>query len=105
VLEKETSRHAALDGRSTDLATNPPLSLVPLISDNWTRHFRWRGQGSLSPAETDRLKQWVEQAHTQGRRLRFWAIPDQENAWRVMREHGVDLINTDRLADLEQILR
>ena len=78
---------------------------MPLISDNWRNHFRWRGVGEMSPDEKDKLTNAVEKSHAAGRRLRFWATPENENLWRVLAEAGVDHINTDQLARLEKFLK
>ncbi|HRI61654.1 MAG TPA: hypothetical protein PK228_18070, partial [Saprospiraceae bacterium] len=39
-----------------------------------------------------------------GKKLRFWNIPDQPNAWETLLKAGVDFINTDDLQGLEQFL-
>jgi hypothetical protein len=104
LLNAEPVRLAAVDGRLSDLGTDASRHLLPLVSDNWGAHFRWRGQGELSPAERQRLQGFVAQAHAEGRRIRFWAIPDTPKAWSEMLEAGVDLINTDNLAGLQQFL-
>jgi glycerophosphoryl diester phosphodiesterase len=101
----EGIRYAAVDGRLPDLAANPPAELIPLVSDNWTKHFKWRGQGPLPDAERAQLKGLVLKAHAQSRRIRLWATPDNPAAWRELRDAGVDLINTDRLAELSTFLR
>ena len=105
VLRAEPVRLAALDGRLPDLASNPPVALVPLVSDNWTKEFKWRGEGPMPEAERVRLRELVARTHAQGRRLRLWAAPDNTNGWGALRAAGVDLINTDKLAGLEQFLR
>ena len=105
VLRAEPVRLAALDGRLPDLASNPPVALVPLVSDNWTKEFKWRGAGPMPEAERARLRELVARTHAQGRRLRLWAAPDNTNGWGALRAAGVDLINTDKLAGLEQFLR
>ena len=106
-LAAELTRLAALDGRPEDLdaAPPPPASLVPWISANWTAHFKWKGQGPLPPDEAAKLKSLIDKAHAQGRQLRFWAAPDTEPGWRVLRDAGVDLINTDHLPALARFLR
>ena len=91
-------------GRLPDLDESPSLHLVPLVSDNWTKYFQWRGQGTLSDSERAQLKAIVGRAHTAGHKIRFWAVPDTEAGWRAMREAGVDLINTDNLAGLQKFL-
>ena len=98
-------RFAALDGRLPDLDTNPPPALVPLVSDNWTKFFQWRGAGALPEPERAKLRQIVARTHAQGKRLRLWAAPDNEAGWKELLEAGVDLINTDKLAELETFLR
>lgn len=100
----ERERLVAIDGRLTDLDENPPPHLVPLVSDNWTKHFQWRGQGAVPDSDRSQLKALVDKAHAQGRRIRFWAVPDTEPGWRLMRDAGVDLINTDNLAGLQKFL-
>lgn len=100
----ERERLVGIDGRLPDLEENPSPHLVPLVSDNWTKHFQWRGQGTLSDTDRAKLKAIVEKAHARGRKIRFWAVPDTEAGWRVMRDAGIDLINTDNLAGLQQFL-
>jgi glycerophosphoryl diester phosphodiesterase len=87
-----------------DLDSEPSKHLVPLVSDNWTKHFQWRGQSPINDAERKRLKALVDKAHAQGRKIRFWGIPDTREAWKVMRDAGVDLINTDDLDGLQKFL-
>lgn len=97
-------RYAAIDGRAGDLDANPPATLVPLVSENWNNVFRWRWTGSMPAEEKTALHHWVERAHAQGRQVRFWNTPDRPDAWRVLREAGVDLIGTDHLAELQSFL-
>jgi len=102
VLAQESLRYAAIDGRLPNLETNESRHLIPLISDNWTRHFQWRGTGAMPEEERRKLKDIVGRTHQQGRRLRFWATPDTLEAWRELQRAGVDLINTDDLAGLRK---
>jgi glycerophosphoryl diester phosphodiesterase len=107
LMAAETNRLAAYDGRLADLDSSDSRHLIPLVSDNWTQHFKWRAradEGLLSEAESAKLKQLVERAHQQGRRLRFWATADNPAMWAALRDAGVDYINTDDLAGLEKFL-
>lgn len=101
----EERRLAGYDGRLADLGKGLPPSFAPLISDNWRAHFQWDGSGPFPPEERRKLEEIVQQTHGEGKLLRFWAVPDAEPAWAVLREAGVDLINTDRLAELAAFLR
>ncbi|REK10219.1 MAG: hypothetical protein DWQ37_16555 [Planctomycetota bacterium] len=98
-------RYAGIDGRLSDLDSDAPAHLMPLISDSWAAHFRWRGRGPIDEAEREKLNDAVAKAHAAGRKIRFWATPDNETAWRELQAAGVDLINTDDLAGLEAFLR
>jgi glycerophosphoryl diester phosphodiesterase len=100
----ETVRFAAYDGTLADLDLSAPADLIPWISGSWAQSFDWRGQGEIPEAEAARLKSIVTKAHAQGRRVRFWGAPDNAGFWRTMRDAGVDLINTDDLAGLEDFL-
>jgi len=100
----ERERLVGIDGRLPDLDESPSPHLVPLVSDNWTKFFEWRGEGVLPESERSKLKAFADRAHAEGRKIRFWAVPDTEAGWRVMREAGVDLINTDDLAGLQKFL-
>lgn len=103
-------RLVALDGRLSDLeidgkshASRPP-HLMPLISDRWGAHFRWNGTGEMSTEESKKLADIVNQTHAAGRKLRFWATPDEPSVWARLRDAGVDYINADDLVGLKDFL-
>ncbi len=98
LMLSERMRWAGYDGRLADLDTGWSPHFMPLVSDNWTLHFQWRGRGEMSAADQRKLSDLVAKAHHQGYRLRFWSIPDFPAGWRVLQDAGVDLINTDNLA-------
>lgn len=100
----EPLRYASLDGDLSDLDDNPSVHLVPEISASWSENFKWRGVGPLPEAEGRKLREYVRRAHEQGRILRFWDIPDSLAGWTEMKEAGVDLINTDKLAALARFV-
>ena len=97
-------RFAGIDGRLSDLDSDRPAHLLPLISDNWRSHFQWRGIGEISAEEKEKLERIVNSAHSKQRKLRFWATPDVPEVWKVLNEAGVDLINTDNLPGLRTFL-
>ncbi|MER6349874.1 phosphatidylinositol-specific phospholipase C/glycerophosphodiester phosphodiesterase family protein [Streptomyces sp. NPDC001595] len=108
-MEAQTVRHAFYDGRLADLGGPAPASLIPLISDNWTLQFTWRGAGDFPAAERQKLHTIVSAAHARGQRVRFWATPDQpgperDAVWTELLAAGVDHLNTDDLAGLEAFL-
>ena len=46
-MAAETIRYAAVDGRLEDLDSNAPSSLIPLVSDNWSKVFKWQDRKSV----------------------------------------------------------
>ncbi len=100
----DSERLTGVDGRLKDLGSTLPPSVMPLISDQWTSHFRWRGEGPMPEAERQKLDQIVYQAHYAGRRVRFWATPESPALWQELYTAGVDHINTDHLVQLRDFL-
>jgi glycerophosphoryl diester phosphodiesterase len=104
LMLQQRVRYAAYDGRMTDLGVTTDPAFMPLISDNWTRHFTWMGKGPMPEEEREKLRTIVETAHANGQRVRFWATPEDEDVWRELLAAGVDYINTDDLAGLQAFL-
>ena len=104
VMAAQPLRFAAMDGRIDDLGGKTSGALVPWISDNWQKVFTWRWTGPMPEADRVKLQRCVEQAHAQGRRIRFWNTPDKPAAWQVLFDAGVDILNTDNLAGLQAFL-
>lgn len=104
-IEKSNPRYAAIDGRLADLELAPSASLVPLISDNWGNHFKYRGEGDMPAAEREKLAAIVKKCHEQGRRLRFWATPESSILWTELQNAGIDLIGADDLEALQKHLQ
>ncbi|MEU0333524.1 phosphatidylinositol-specific phospholipase C/glycerophosphodiester phosphodiesterase family protein [Streptomyces sp. NPDC006193] len=108
-MEAQTARRAFYDGRLADLGGPAPASLIPLISDNWTQQFTWSGVGTFPDAERQKLRSITGAAHARGQRVRFWATPDtagpaRDAVWTELLAAGVDHLNTDDLAGLEDFL-
>jgi len=98
-------RYCGLDGRLSDLDALPVLELMPWISDNYSQHFTWTGDGPQPTAEKEKLRRIVQKAHAAGRKLRLWATPDTPALWQALAEADVDLINTDNLEGLAKFLQ
>ncbi|WP_299818781.1 phosphatidylinositol-specific phospholipase C/glycerophosphodiester phosphodiesterase family protein [uncultured Jannaschia sp.] len=110
MMEAQDVRHAGYDGRMDDLESDIPASFMPLLSDNWTKHFDWMGEGEMPGDQRARLDDIVTTAHDKGWQVRFWATPDEagparEAIWTVLDDAGVDRINTDDLGGLQDFLQ
>src|SRR5262249_35131154 len=105
----QTHRFAFVDGRASDLQTPVDASaatgLVPLVSMPWNEHLKWKGKGRIPDGERRVLTGLVAAAHERGYRIRFWGVPEREEAWRTLAECGVDLINADDLTRAAATLR
>ena len=51
----------------------------------------------MSTEEEAKLKSMIKTAHNSGRKIRFWASPDNEGVWQKLLDEGVDWINVDDL--------
>lgn len=104
-IKSSNPRYVGIDGRIADLKSELDASLIPLISDNWLLQFKYRGKGQFSSDEKTKLEDIVTQAHTKGRRVRFWATAESEDLWNELRKANVDLIGTDNLEKLSNYLK
>jgi len=108
LMQGQRVRYAGYDGRLSDLGVRTDAGFVPLISDNWTRHFTWQGIGPMPEAERAKLRAIVQTAHANGQRVRFWATPEatpqREAVWQELLAARVDYINTDHLQALRDFL-
>jgi len=94
-ITKDENRYAFIDGRIDDLDKNPSPDLVPWISNSWFSIFSWRGKGEIPESERQKLREIVIKSHEQGRKVRFWDIPQTQDCWKVLYEEGVDFLHTD----------
>lgn len=107
-MKAQKLRCAGYDGRKKDIdvpGSEVSRNLMPWISDRWGLLFKWTGNGPMPPDELKKLREFVRKAHASGRMVRFWGTPEKEEVWRVLYDEGVDLINTDKLAELSAFLR
>ncbi len=109
MMQQQRLRFAGFDGRLADLDSGLSASFMPLVSDRWTDHFTWDGDGPMPETERAQLLDIVARADAAGYRLRFWETPDdptpsRERVWTELLAAGVDHLNTDDLAGLRHFL-
>ncbi len=104
VIDADETRFVGVDGRLSDLGSDDSPDLLPWISDRWGAHFQWDGMGEMPAGEREKLQRIVEQAHKEGRAVRFWATPETREMWEVLADAEVDMINTDDLDGLRDFL-
>ncbi|MGH7171061.1 MAG: phosphatidylinositol-specific phospholipase C/glycerophosphodiester phosphodiesterase family protein [Gemmataceae bacterium] len=104
-IARQKVRYAGMDGRPSDLDSDAPAAQTPWISASWGTLFRWKGEGPMPEEERRKLRDFVGKTHKHGRMVRFWATPEKPEVWKELLSAKVDLINTDRLAELRKFLR
>ena len=105
LIAAQSVRYCGIDGRLSDLDSDKSAELLPMISDNWTSHFKWRGVGEMPAEERQKLRDIVQRSHAKGRVVRFWATPETSELWKELNAAGVDRINTDKLEELAAFLK
>ena len=76
----------------------------PIASCKYSRILKWKGRGTISPAEREILKEYVNRAHENGFKVRLWASPEKKTVWNELLKCNVDLINTNKLEKLRDFL-
>jgi hypothetical protein len=104
VIAADPERLVGIDGTLRDLDSDQPANVIPLISDNWASFFKWRGKGPIPPEEHEKIVAAVKKAHAHGRRLRYWAAPNDTAVWQELYDDGVDLLNVDDLPGAARFL-
>jgi len=104
LIRNDTRHFAALDGRPEDLGLGYSAQEMPVISENYKKIINWNGKGTPPQKELENVMKLAAKVHAENKKLRLWGIPDTEHSWSVLLDAGVDLINTDRLQELNQFL-
>ncbi len=105
-MKNQEVRYAGYDGRLNNLDSGIPATLMPVVSDNWNRYFKWDGTGTMPEAEKQKLYGLAGKAKEKGYLLRFWATPNRTQeqrtaVWKILSDAGVGLIGTDNLEELK----
>jgi hypothetical protein len=79
-------------------------SIFQMASCKYSNLLKWNGKGMLPEEQRQRLCEYVNLAHKQGEKVRLWSSPEKTIVWKELLSCGVDLINTDKLAQLKNFL-
>jgi hypothetical protein len=111
LLAAQPLRYAFSDGTFDDLGSHAaPPSLVPTISEPWTRRFGWDGREPILAEERHQLHAMVRAAHEDGRTVRIAGLPHgsrraRHAVWTELSAAGVDVIADADLSGLTRHLR
>ena len=80
-------------GSIADLEKEYDNKIMPLIGIDFRNDIEWSGVGKMSFDEYRSLRDIVSKAHQQGKKVRVYNLPDEEEIWDVMYTAGVDMIS------------
>lgn len=80
------------------------LKKISLLSDNFRKYSKWDGKNGIPEVDRRIVAAAVNKAHQLHKPVRFWAAPDQVNAWQEFMKLKVDWINTDHIPELSAYL-
>jgi hypothetical protein len=103
-IKAEKSRLAFIDEDLRKVARDTVANVAQMASCKYSKLLKWKGNGTISPREKQRLCNYVTLAHKNGDQVRLWASPDNKAVWKEILSCGVDLINTDKLVALKDFL-
>jgi len=109
-MKSQKIRYAGYDGRIENLDSDISPALMPVVSDNWTKLFKWDGTGKMPEAEKQKLMKFANTATQKGYILRFWGTPNHTPeqriaVWSELKNSGVGLIGDDNLKELQNFLQ
>lgn len=108
-MQSQQIRYAGFDGRLENLESGLSSNLMPMVSDNWVKYFKWKGATQFSGPEKQKLHDLAQKALDNGYILRFWGTPNQTHeqriaVWKELKEGGVGIIGADNLEELHDFL-
>ncbi|MCY1142714.1 hypothetical protein OWR29_32370 [Actinoplanes sp. Pm04-4] len=98
LLAAQELRYAFAEGSFDDIGSRTaPASLVPMISEPWSRRFGWDGLEPIPAEERHLLHAMVRSAHDDGRTVRISGLPEgprkaRAAIWTELGAAGVDVI-------------
>lgn len=101
----EYPSYITFDGRPGIPYTPEQLKRVNMISTNFRDHARWNGEDQIPDEELKKIRKLMEEVHTKGKQIRFWATPDFESAWKELMRVNMDVIVTDDVVALNKFLK
>ena len=93
------------DGELNKTYTAEALTKIVMLSDALPRYTKWNGTDELNINDFNSLKALVDKTHALNKKIRFWAAPDNEKAWIILIQLGVDYLNTDHIEAISSFLK
>jgi hypothetical protein len=101
----EQTRFAFIDRTLMPEEKDRAGNVCLMASTKYSNVLSWRGKGEPDANEKVKLVSLVEKAHSEGKKVRLWASPENKVVWKFLLDCGVDLINTNKLNELSEFLK
>lgn len=93
------------DGLLSSRYSKDAIGRIAMLSDNFINYSKWKGNGPIPEKDAARLKTMIDKAHSLGKEVRLWNVPDFDDAWTEVIKLGVDYIDSDSIKALAQFLK
>ncbi|OQP60753.1 alkaline phosphatase [Niastella populi] len=93
------------DGLLSNRYSKEALSRIAMLSDNFINYSKWKGNGPIPEKDLERLQKNINKAHSLGKLVRLWNVPDFDDAWTEVLKLGVDYIDSDSIKALAAFLK
>lgn len=94
-----------IDGVIADVGQGIDSRMMPVVSDNYKKFFKWLGEGEMPQEELERMRDIIKRTHAEGKLFRWWGAPDTPQFKRLFIDEGVDLIGMDNLDILKEVMK
>lgn len=92
------------DGKRGATYTAAQEKRIPMYSVDIKQFTNWNGKGIIVKAEREQMQHWIDSVHQAGKKVRFWGVADNVNAWKTQMNMGADYIGTDLVEDMAKFL-
>jgi len=73
---------------------------VAQVSLNFANYSKWKGEGPLPLRDEKVLLSVINAVHIAGKRIRFWAAPDNPAGWQKLMSLNADILSTDKIDEI-----
>jgi alkaline phosphatase len=93
------------DGRPGIDYTSEELTRISFISTSFKTVSDWNGSAALPEPDKQRIMSLRDEVHSKNIKLRFWGAPDNQLAWSTLMELQIDILGTDKVSDLADLIK
>ena len=98
IVNTQPQRWVQVDGRIPDLSKNYSASMMPTISEKYSKVVGWYPFSSVpNERQLEKIQSIADQVHAEGKLFRLWKIPENQDAVKLILESGVDIVSLDDL--------